>query len=98
MSRFISTRFETRARTDRELAGRAKGRVPALENSILIDDAENVRSIEQNRQCAERRDGEEDEQLQTIDHRGDVLPVVANLDAQRNRIDVRALRGAVTSS
>ena len=43
---FYDTFRKMRTRQIEELAGRAKGRIPALENRILIDDAENVRSIE----------------------------------------------------
>jgi hypothetical protein len=42
-------------------------------------------SIEENLQCAPRSDSEEDEQLKTIDDRGNVFPIISNLEERHVR-------------
>lgn len=50
-----------------------------LDDPVLVDVLEDVRRIHQDANGAGQRHDEEDDQLQSIDHHGHVLPVLAGL-------------------
>ena len=86
-------RRRRRQRRKREKSARgAEGGIPTFEYRILIDDTEDVRSTEENFQRSTSSDSEEDEQLQPIDHRGDVLPVISNLERRKGNRQASARR------
>ena len=53
-----------------------------LHHFVLVDVLEDVRCVDENADSTGRCHGEEDVQLQTIDHHGNVLPILANLRPQ----------------
>ena len=71
------------------LTGRAERRIPSLQDGVLIGDRENMFGVEKDLQCSTGRHSEKDEQLQTIDDRGDVFPIVSNLKENVANEDAR---------
>lgn len=56
-----------------------------VNNLVLVDVFEYVRSIHENADSAGGGDGEENVQLEPIDHHGYVLPVFTNLQGKENK-------------
>lgn len=87
----MHTQRRRRRKREKSASG-AEGGIPTFQYRILIDDTEDVRSTEENFQRSASRDSEEDEQLQPIDHRRDVLPVISNLEAKRREMNRKTVR------